>query len=554
MSYKTPNVYVEEQAILPPSVAEVSTAIPAFIGYTARAGANNELKEKAVRISSLLAYQRHFGEAPLTHFDVNVNNQNVVEVNPKKTGDYFMYDCLRLYFANGGGDCYIVSVGNHQEEISKIAIEKGIDALEKEDEPTLIVMTESANLSTEDYGALCQKVLMHCATLKDRFAIFDAGENDIDQVKTFREKIGTDNLKYGAAYFPYLTTNLGYHYSDDSVEVTGISDPRTQIGRYSSGDNGLLVTYTGNQSDAPKIKISKHTDAEEKSISVVPNNSFVLEITIPKTGASAKDIVAIWNGLSDKKQFNMENQGTGADLIAQEITSPQALTYASDTPSATREKLSKLKSNKTALYNQIRAKIDNERLTLPPSAAIAGVYARIDRERGVWKSPANVSLVDVIGPTLKITDQQQEDLNVDATAGKSINAIRSFTGKGTIVWGARTLAGNDNEWRYISVRRLFNLIEESLQKSTAFAVFEPNNAMTWLKVRTLAQSYLDDLWRKGALAGATPEEAYFVKADRGQTMTEQDILEGKLIVEIGVAAVRPAEFIVLRFAHKLQQA
>ncbi|WP_240313766.1 phage tail sheath C-terminal domain-containing protein [Candidatus Fukatsuia symbiotica] len=93
-----------------------------------------------------------------------------------------------------------------------------------------------------------------------------------------------------------------------------------------------------------------------------------------------------------------------------------------------------------------------------------------------------------------------------------------------------------------------------MQKSTAFAVFEPNNAMTWLKVRTLAQSYLDDLWRKGALAGATPEEAYFVKADRGQTMTEQDILEGKLIVEIGVAAVRPAEFIVLRFAHKLQQA
>ncbi|WP_240313764.1 hypothetical protein [Candidatus Fukatsuia symbiotica] len=103
MSYKTPNVYVEEQAILPPSVAEVSTAIPAFIGYTARAGANNELKEKAVRISSLLAYQRHFGEAPLTHFDVKVNNQNVVEVNPKKTVDYFMYDCLRLYFANGGG-------------------------------------------------------------------------------------------------------------------------------------------------------------------------------------------------------------------------------------------------------------------------------------------------------------------------------------------------------------------------------------------------------------------------------------------------------------------
>jgi len=134
------------------------------------------------------------------------------------------------------------------------------------------------------------------------------------------------------------------------------------------------------------------------------------------------------------------------------------------------------------------------------------------------------------------------------------SSIRGFAGKGTLVWGARTLAGNDNEWRYVNVRRLFNLIEESTRKASAFAVFEANDATTWLKVKGMIDSYLYGLWEQGALAGPTPEKAYYVLVGLGKTMTTQDILEGRLIVEIGVAAVRPAEFIVLRFSHKLQEA
>ena len=185
---------------------------------------------------------------------------------------------------------------------------------------------------------------------------------------------------------------------------------------------------------------------------------------------------------------------------------------------------------------------------------MAGIYARVDRERGVWKAPANVSVASVISLTETITNQDQDNLNIDATGGKSINAIRSFTGRGTLVWGARTLAGNDNEWRYVSVRRLVILIEESTQKSTAFAVFEPNDATTWLKVKAMIESYLYGLWQQGALAGPTPESAYFVNVGLGKTMTTQDILEGRMIVEIGIAAVRPAEFIILRFSHKMQEA
>jgi phage tail sheath protein FI len=215
--------------------------------------------------------------------------------------------------------------------------------------------------------------------------------------------------------------------------------------------------------------------------------------------------------------------------------------------------MASLKTTNTGLYNLVKTALGDQRVVLPPSAAIAGVYASVDRDRGVWKAPANVSLAAVIGPVAKVNNDVQEGLNVDPEAGKSINAIRAFSGKGTLVWGARTLAGNDNEWRFISVRRLFNMIEESSRKATGFAVFEPNDLTTWLKVKGTIESFLYSLWERGALAGATPDKAYFVHVGLGKTMTTQDVLEGRMIVEIGVAAVRPAEFIVLRFTHKLQE-
>ncbi|HNC25190.1 MAG TPA: phage tail sheath subtilisin-like domain-containing protein, partial [Opitutaceae bacterium] len=205
-------------------------------------------------------------------------------------------------------------------------------------------------------------------------------------------------------------------------------------------------------------------------------------------------------------------------------------------------------------YNQARAELASQQVVLPPSAAVAGIYARVDRERGVWKAPANVGVAGILGPVTKISAAEQEDLNVDVNGGKSVNAIRAFAGKGTLVWGSRTLAGNDNEWRYVPVRRLFIMIEESARKASAFAVFEPNDATTWLKVKAMIESFLFGLWERGAFAGSKPEDAYFVHVGLGTTMTSQDVLEGRMIVQIGVAAVRPAEFIILRFMHKLQQA
>jgi phage tail sheath protein FI len=213
--------------------------------------------------------------------------------------------------------------------------------------------------------------------------------------------------------------------------------------------------------------------------------------------------------------------------------------------------LGTLTSNQS--IERARAAIGALPLKLPPSAAIAGIYAQVDADRGVWKAPANVGMNAVIKPTIEYTNTANDQLNVDPTAGKSINAIRPFVGKGTLVWGARTLAGNDNEWRYVNVRRFFIFVEESTKKATEQFTFEPNDANTWVKVQAMIENFLTTQWRAGALQGIKPEHAFYVAVGLGKTMTPLDILEGRMIVEIGMAVVRPAEFIILRFSHKLAE-
>ncbi|WP_338862437.1 phage tail sheath family protein [Mycetohabitans rhizoxinica] len=207
-------------------------------------------------------------------------------------------------------------------------------------------------------------------------------------------------------------------------------------------------------------------------------------------------------------------------------------------------------------------------IPLRASGVMAGVYARTDALRGVWKAPANVTLSSVKGtvwpcPTpqlvlqqapksIKVTDEDQEKLN---PAG--INAIRYFTNQQAyVVWGARTQNGTDENpdkrWRYIPVRRLFNAAERDIKAAMRQVVFEPNSQPTWEKVRAAIDTYLYTIWGKGGLQGAKPEEAYFVQVGKNVTMTDADIRAGKMIVKVGMAAVRPAEFIILQFSQKQQ--
>jgi len=582
-NYRTPGVYVKEVSTLPPSVAEVSTAVPAFIGYTSKCPTRDDTSDSITpvirRISTLLDYIALFGGANPSEFDVTTRtNADGVTQIASTTRDisnkHSLYYSLCFYFKNGGGSCYIVSVGNYTVLPTTTHFNDGLAALEKEDEPTLIVLTDAvALLGAVEYTALCVDALAQCKKLGDRFAILDVGkagppktdEEQLSDVGYFRNNTGTKDLIYGAAYYPFVETSLSFDYEESGVSIKSggtIGDSNSSHNwQKTFGTNGILVTYYGPGGNTtgggtPGVNVLQGETADN-SFDIT---SKILTITLGTTTATRKG-----DGIAQDWIDWKQNNGTvaeGFEIVANGTgnSKPPTTTEATEldiqsTPQteSSDKKLSDLKSSNTALYNQIKTALAQQRITLPPSPAIAGVYASVDKDRGVWKAPANISLSSVIGPVTKISQEDQDQLNVDEN-GKSINAIRAFTGKGTLVWGARTLAGNDNEWRYVSVRRLFNMIEESTQKATSFAVFEPNDATTWLKVKAMIESYLYGLWQQGALAGLTPEDAYFVEVGLGKTMRTEDILEGRMIVNIGVAAVRPAEFIILTFMHKLQQA
>jgi phage tail sheath protein FI len=182
--------------------------------------------------------------------------------------------------------------------------------------------------------------------------------------------------------------------------------------------------------------------------------------------------------------------------------------------------------------------------TVPPSGFVAGVFARTDRLRGVHKAPGNEPVTGIVGLSQNYTQRRQDLLNPGG-----VNLIRAFPGRGTRVWGARN-ATDDTTWRYVNVRRLFNMVETSVERATQWVVFEPNTAQTWIRVKVSVENFLDQQWRAGALAGTKPEQAYRVRVGLGETMTETDIDLGLIITEVAIAPAKPAEFVVFRFSHK----
>ncbi|MCC6371532.1 MAG: phage tail sheath family protein [Bacteroidia bacterium] len=509
-----------------------------------------------------------------------------------------MYYNVQMYFANGGGPCYIVPVGiyNYSDSpseapdffINKTSLINGLKAIAVADEPTLLVIPDAVSLVLADSNAVYTEALTQCQTLKDRFTIMDvktvtSPSTDAGNFRT--SGIGIDNLRYGAAYYPYLNTSLNYHINEDLVHVTSqstdtnpYSDSVDVISFLHDVEMAILETRRGlnnariQSAGLTVFEIDDYNASVQSSITdsisslALTPSDFNGDTTLsgslssanvyatgtfdsvndtyfgaaPPTQVMANLVIAAYQELLTKLITVRTNAysrlKTDLDLSGYQVGS---LTY--------------LKNANPVLYNYVKTQIESFKVTVNPSGAMAGVYARVDRERNVWKAPANVGVAMVTSPALHISVADQDGLNVDANGGKSINAIRAFTGRGILVWGARTLAGNDNEWRYVNVRRFFNYVEESVSKATAFVVFEPNNANTWQRVKGMIEAFLTGLWRDGALAGATTKEAYFVNVGLGVTMTADDVLNGKMIVEIGMAAVRPAEFIILRFEHKLQE-
>ena len=186
--------------------------------------------------------------------------------------------------------------------------------------------------------------------------------------------------------------------------------------------------------------------------------------------------------------------------------------------------------------------VTRKEIVLPPSGFIAGIYARNDIERGVWKAPANEVVSGAIGFELMLNKAQQEVLNPEG-----INCFRYFEGRGMRLWGARTMS-SDPEWKYVNVRRYFAYLERSIDKGTQWAVFEPNGERLWANVRRTIEDFLLNEWQMGALLGEKPEKAYFVRCDRS-TMTQNDLDNGRLVCLIGVAPLKPAEFVIFRIGQ-----
>lgn len=461
---KTPGVFVEEISTFGPSIVGVATAIPAFIGYTANhssleAGVLGGAAKKPVRITSFKEYELIFGKVNETinlKVEDTITSGTLVSRNISfDTGTTFknkLYYHMQLYFSNGGGPCYIVSIGAAVETPTAADFGLGLEEIELVDEPTLIVFPEAYNLSAADHAQLIKDGVDLSAKLQDRFVIADVNKDvPTTTFDSFRGSVNSVNNKYGALYYPALNTLITRTYTNATATVT------------------------------------THTEA--------------INGAAPTNGAQNGDLLSL------------------------------------------------VQTENTAMYNAILTFLNGSGITLPASAAVAGVYAQVDDQRGVWKAPANVPLDLVSSPSVKLSDADQEGLNVNTDSGISINAIRAFTGKGNLIWGARTMDGNSAEWRYINVRRLFIFTEESVKKALQAYVFEPNTSQTWLRLKGTIDNFLTGLWRQGALAGAKPDDAFFVRVGLGVTITADDINNGILNIEIGLAASRPAEFIVLKFSQ-----
>jgi DNA-binding MarR family transcriptional regulator len=362
---------------------------------------------------------------------------------------------------------------------------------------------------SSDFDALVRAMLAQCGRLQDRVAILDVFAADALRPQTsaaelaqqlaavagnFRARVGDDALAYGIAYFPFLATlvvgnEVDYAYVDPGGSLAALQ-------RILLDEAAFL-----------------YPDAAAPGPAANRNAAFL----------RAKGLIERMPSNHDRS--TPEGRAAIAALNDELVTA-------------------------LPLLAQIEGVIRADLGLLPPSGALAGVYARTDTTRGVWKAPANVALEAVAAPSLAVTEAQQGQLNAPPD-GKAIDVIRASVGKGTLVWGARTLDGNSNEWRYVNVRRTVIYIEQSIRNGLQVLVFEPNEAKTWITATGMVENFLTNLWRQGALQGAKPEYAFFVHCGLGITMTGQDIADGKLIVEIGVALVRPAEFIILRLFQKM---
>ena len=493
----TPGVYIEEKSSFGSSVVPVATAIPAFVGYTEKASrGSKDLTNQPTKISSLGQYEQFFGGAPDTKFNIEASEDSATGFKLSFVEDsrYLLHSAMRLFYTNGGGDCYIVSVGNYGDKIDAGQLNDpkggGIVTLEKFLEPTLLVVPDAVLLSEADCFSVQAAMLQHCGyKMKNRFAILDVYNGTVERtfdeediINKFREGVGSNFLQWGASYYPFLNTAIIKSSEIDYTRVANL--------------DGLVEILSKEVAD--NLEADNITEARAEGI-----NAEIAKISEDNDAEAVKSVNATLTVISPK-------------------------------------------------LNMVIAEMSEMLNVMAPSSAMAGAYTMVDNTSSVAQSPANISLGSVVSTTVNINNDNQEDLNLPLN-GKAVNAIRSFQGKGVLVWGARTLDGNSQDFRYISVRRTLTFLEQSIKFAAEAFVFAPNNATTWSTLRATVANFLTNQWQGGLLAGQSAEDSFEIEIGLGSTMTPTDILDGVLKMTVRVAITRPAEFIVITFEQQQQK-
>jgi phage tail sheath protein FI len=648
---KTPGVYVTEFPAFPPTVAGVNTAVPCFIGYTAKAEdpvTKKSLIMEAVPIVSMAEYASYFGagKSLAANYQVKLaaaspppagtadfkamsgqllNDKVTLEgllacsvarqAGDDKKGSFNLYLSMQMFYANGGGFCYVISVGDYSQDKSKQALLDGLDQARAIHDATMIVVPDACLLPDPDYGAVVTAMLGQAGSLRNRVAILDLpSATQITDPKTlksqalsFYETISSaqDAFSYGAAYGPAVQSSF---FSADDLDFQVLADPAgTAKPAFNLPMNHLLTTqavalylsdsdklndvldkiataYPIDESQTAALDASKLTqicNADGRALlrKQEGDNTFAdaigalkclatvpLPLSAPEAEA-AKEAAGGGAANADPKPATDPNPPVSADSQPPATRSESTpvpgggqpgaglcAIRSKATPTGTQinaANLDKYLNNVTPFLQQVEQVVVNRINVLPPSAILAGIWTKSDGSNGVWNAPANIALNSVVRPLVLLNDQEQGDYNMPPN-GQSISILRALPGRGTVVWGARTLDGNSNDTRYIQVRRTLIYIEQSIKRSLQSFVFAPNDAKTWTTVTSMISNFLTTLWQAGGLMGSKPDEAFSVACGVPTTMTGLDVLNGYMIVNVSLQLIRPAEFIELTFTQRMQ--
>lgn len=508
-TYLTPGVYVEEVPSGSMPLAAAGTAVAAFVGFTAKAPIDDPRDPQGLRprmVTNWTQYKKLYGGF---------------------TNSALLPQAVYGFFQNGGGRCYIVRLPNR--ESARAALPAGDDPKALE----FVSIVEDAEIEVE--------VVPN-----------DPPEGQPDAKPTFDVKVSRKETPDADLEVKEHFTGLSLGSGAKNV-ATVVNEQSSLIEVVTEVDDAKLPVVgqkmtLGKPEDKPVETSTFNGDAEKREgVDGLVIADDVTMVLVPDLYTAAKTDDGIdddmWVGVQKALIAHCEREGNRMAIL--------------DTPPGKNAQEVRAWSDQVGYDSKFATlyypwlKVDNpagtngnKTIHVPPSGHMAGIWARSDETRGVWKAPANETVLGVLDVQEQITKLEQELLNPEG-----INAIRAFGSRGLKVWGARTLSKTDPSWKYINVRRLFNMIETTIMDGTQWVVFEPNDQALWQRVNRTVSSFLLGLWRDGALFGASPGEAFFVKCD-AETNPPESIDEGKLIVEVGIAPVKPAEFVIFRISQK----